>query len=274
MKKKNSEEVKDKINWDLENNARVGIQERASFYTVAIDISLCEKKPSIATGTLIRIGGRSFIATCKHVVSENCKNEMLRFFFKPGKSLGTASKDEIKKLPLHKLKKLVSDKSCPTELSIINRFYSNKDDLVLLEIDAMSEEAKKYEFYDLSDRGIINPDVDKPIYLIGFPSELARLVSKTGIGIFPYFIGTKLSDKNVELQDFDPVRHLLIEFSIDDDSVEPHGLSGCGVWTRLPSGDKNLWTPNIYLVGIQSGFFRNSQLLIATKADKILELIS
>jgi hypothetical protein len=262
-------------NWQLEKHAQIGIQERVSIYTVAIDVSLAAGRPKWGTGSLIEFNRRFFILTCKHVVLENYKDEGVRIIFNPDRGLQIAdNKNEIKQTPVYKLNEKVTGKSFPEEITIINRFYSeNADDLVFLEFNPLSKQVKENEFYDLSKLGIIEPEVDKPMYLSGFSAELARRVARYGFGVFPYFLASQISTKEIDSDDFNPQKSFLIEFERTEDAVDPHGLSGCGVWTRLPSGKDNFWTPNIFLVGVQTGYYEGSQLLVATKANRILGLI-
>jgi len=68
--------------------------------------------------------------------------------------------------------------------------------------------------------------------------------------------------------------HFLIRYP-QKDYIEPHGLSGCGVWTRFAYGDgRPIWTPNIQLLGIQSSFFRKSKTLKAIGVKSIVDILS
>ena len=262
------------INWPLEKHAQIGIKEGVASYTVAIDTSLAAKHSAWGSGSLIKIGKRFFILTCKHVVKESYSNDKLSFFFKPDKEWQDASINEIKKSSLPELTRKTKGKSFPEEFTIINRFYSDDtDDLVLLELSQSSPQVKKYAFYDLSTRKIVNPEINMSVYLCGFSVELTKLDKRHGFCLFPYFLGSHISDKKIDSSGFNPSRHFLIDFEKTEDSVDPHGLSGCGVWTRLPSGEGNLWTPNLYLVGVETCVYEKSQLLGATKVDRISKLI-
>jgi len=261
------------VDWSLELNARKGIEERVSQYTVAIDISIAAREPVHGTGFLVKSNKRNFIVTASHLIKPEYENENIGFLFKPDKELMDASKRQIKKIPLAKIPFL--SKSYTKSLSIINRYYSEEedDDIILLEIDPSSKESEKYEFYDLSLKGVMNPKYKKALYFIGFSIELTRQISRNGYGVFPYFLGSTLSRKRINCEDYNSKKHFLIEYEYDDNSVDPHGFSGGGVWTRLPSGKEKLWTPNIYLVGIQTGVLERSHLLKATKAERLEKVI-
>ena len=74
--------------YELENQASIAVQEAIAWHTLAIDVSLANKdnpdksKPDWGTGSLIRIQGRQFVVTCKHVVRPEYKNEDLRFLYR------------------------------------------------------------------------------------------------------------------------------------------------------------------------------------------------
>lgn len=262
----------------LEEFAIKGIGEAIARYTVAIDLSLAVKRPLIGTGSLVKIKGRSFILTCKHLVEENYKNEDLRFFFKSDEELKDSEIREIKKSPLFEIIKL-TNKTYPQELSIINRFYSTdqSDDLVLLELEPSSKELKEYSFFEISAESIKIPKINMPIYLFGLSRELVRKVAKNGFGVFPYFLMSKIINKDTtDYTGFDSNKHFLIDYGIDEFYVDPHGLSGSGVWTRLQSGENKLWTPNLRLVGVETGVYeinKPSQPLKATKIERLFKII-
>jgi len=262
------------IDRDLRLQAEKGIAERVAFHTVVVDVSLSDKRFSWGTGSLIVVGSRFFILSAKHVIDDRyCKNNNIRILFRPEKALEHATKKEIKNISLHRLFYSVS-KSYSQEVSIVNRFYSDdSDDLVLLELDPSCGNIKAQEFYDISRRGIRAPDFDEPLFLMGFSEELRKPVTKYESGVFPYMLGSKLSAASKDYIDFEPQRHFLIDYKRVEGSVDPRGFSGCGVWTRLPSGKGKVWSPNIYLVGIQTGILEESQLLKATKASRVLELM-
>jgi hypothetical protein len=59
------------------------------------------------------------------------------------------------------------------------------------------------------------------------------------------------------------------------DAPEPHGMSGGGTW-RQPRHDQTvLWTPDtLWLVGINTAWFRKSKVLYCTKVDQWLQLVA
>ena len=258
----------------LLEHARLGILEAVARYTILIDVSYASSKsPSWGTGTLFKIKDKLFIGTCKHVVEPDYRTEDIRVIYKSDAPMKWTKKDEIKKYPLNVVLKKVTITTAQ-KISIINRFYSDDlDDLALLELDPSLENVKGFQFFTLTDASIKSADINMQVYLMGFSIELARQVTREGYGTFPYFEESEIVDVSDNLQDFDSQRHFLTDFETTEDSVDPHGLSGCAVWTRLPSGKNNLWTPNLRLVGVQHGYYNKNRVLVASQAERLLKLI-
>jgi len=54
--------------------------------------------------------------------------------------------------------------------------------------------------------------------------------------------------------------------------IEPQGLSGCGLWYYIP-GDENVEKPRYALFGIQTSYFRHSQVLVGTVLEPLIQEI-
>lgn len=258
--------------WTLREHARTAIEEAVAWYTVAIDVSLAsENGPNWGTGSLIQLEKRLFILTCRHVVEPQYEEKGLRFLYRNDNSLRFVEKDDIKKWPIHKI-----DKAYPQTVPIINRFYSDEiDDLVLLEIDSSSPEIKDWKFHQVAHPDLKTPMANTQVFLMGFSIELARTVTKHGDkGLFLYFDATKIIEKDVYSKQFDTQKHFLIDFTINEDSVDPHGLSGCGVWSCVQLEKDKLWTANLYLCGVESAYFEKSRVLMVTKVERLLQMIN
>jgi len=226
---------------------------------------------------LVRIKRKSFIVTCKHVVKPEYRNEDLRFLYRSEKAFQWVDKEVIKKIRIHKIYEGVY-KTFPQKIPIVNRVYSDdEDDLVLLEVDISSHEATQYNVFDMN-LDALTPEANTPVYFMGFSRELTRRASIYGdIGVFPFFGISPIIDKKVDSDDFSLERHFFIDFrtfDIDEYNIDPYGLSGCGVWSRTPSGPDKLWTPSIYLVGVQQGYFRRSEVLKATRIERLIQLVA
>ena len=262
------------IDWDMEGAARSGVTDAVSWHTIAIDSTEASDIPlNTGTGSLIKVHDRLFILTCAHVVESGYELEKIKFLYRSEQELQTQSKEDILRIPINVLPKTFMSTS-PMELPIINRFYASEDcDFVLLELDATNPLLKKYYFFNFNITIDLAPRKDCQIYLMGFSIELHREVKGDAVVVFPYFTDSIIVDRNINIANYDPDKHFLIDYEVDDDRVEPKGLSGCGVWSRLPSGNNRLWTSNLRLVGIQTGIYRKYNVLKATKVEKIIEVL-
>jgi len=262
---------------DLEQQARNAVAEAIGYHTVAIDFSRAakEKDKGWGTGSFVRIGGKYFIVTCKHVVKPEYKSEDLRYLYKGGESFRWVDKEVITKGSLSQIERII-DKKFPSEIPILNRIYSDDlDDFVLLEIGPCAGEIGSNKFLEIKSNDVRGPEANTLVYFMGFSTELTRVVTKKGeLGLFIFYGVSSIIDKEINASDFDPKRHFLIDFGPTEtgDTIDPHGLSGCGVWARSPSGKDRLWTPNIYLIGIQHGYFRRSRVLKATNINQLIRL--
>jgi hypothetical protein len=260
---------------DLEEYAAKGVQERVAWHTVAVDVSLASRdQPKWGTGSLVEIEGKLFLVSCKHLIRPEYRNEDLRVLYRSEVGFKWVDKEVIQKIDIPTVGGKVN-KTFPREIPIKNRFYSDdKDDLVILEVDSGLKEEDNVQFFEFKHMDVKTPPVNTPVYLMGFSSELARTVTRYGnIGVFPFFGIHSIVDKQIESYEFDCERHFLIDFDATRYDINPFGLSGCGIWTRTPSGPNKLWTPNIYLVGIQHGVFPKSQVLVATRIERLTELV-
>lgn len=209
------------------------------------------------------------------MVERKHESEDLRILCRDDMPIKKMEKEFIKEASLEELDR-ESKKAYPQKISIENRFYSEPlDDLVLMELEPLSTNIKESYFFPIKDRHIKNPKVGTEVYLMGFSKELTRQVSRKGdLAVFPYAENSIIVDADVNSIKLDSQRHFLTDYSPNDSSVDPHGLSGCGVWARLPSGEKNLWTTNLYLIGVQHGYHEKAGVLVATRIEKLLALIN
>jgi hypothetical protein len=125
------------------------------------------------------------------------------------------------------------------------------------------------------------------VCLAGFPSRMQIVESGSPSVIHPsgfvYF--SELTCR--ETSSLNHVNHatdILIEYdqqntlSIEDDTklseIEPHGMSGCGVFHVPRPTDGSLWNPNsIQLIGIYTDFYRWQKLLIAKRIEYIFDCL-
>ena len=260
----------------LQENYKKAIEEAVSWPTVVVDVSdTAPNPPAWGSGTLLESGGKRFVLTCKHVVKPEYDPTKITILPRASDgSLEFTTKDALRTTPLHKIK----NKSGPRPLPVKNRIYSDDaDDLVLLELESNALSIRDLKFYSLKGDES-SPAVGTQVYLTGFSQELARVVSqkKKQVGIFSYFDATIVVERRLTIP-FDAKRHYLIDFEVNEFSVDPLGLSGCGVWYRLPSGQGKLWSANLRLGGVEHAaitpYNEKEKLLKVARIEIIKELL-
>lgn len=262
----------------VEDNAFNAICQCMYRHTVVIDISIASSKcPDYGTGVLIENNSRKFVLTCEHVVKKEYDINDLRFIPKGNLPLKLLDKEEIKNKPIYQLGKNAHVRPLPA----INKFYSLKhtDDLVLIEMDMSSDDTAKCNFISILTENMPLPTTGRECFLLGYSQELLRRnTQQKSIAYSPYALGAIIIQRNVSISDFIPQDHFLIEFPSDERSVDPHGLSGAGVWAILNSPGDSIWSPNICLLGVQTsvlqtGVHKQNSCLIATKIERVLEIL-
>lgn len=252
-------------------HAMRAIEERVAWFTVVVDASVRDLK--WGSGTLFGFKGRRFILTCEHVL-EGYKEKYIHILYRSNKPLEYCeNKEWTKRIPDWTL-----EKAYPIKLAISAiHFGDEEDDLALIEIDKDDRRADDLEFYELPQDLPARPTLKRQVFLTGFSREFARVQTKgkvTIAGVFPYFhasiIVRKVRPKKLV---YNPEKHFLIDYELDRDSVDPHGLSGSGVWSRDPSGPGNLWHPNIFLMGVQQAVSWPSQVLKITKLKRVYRIL-
>jgi hypothetical protein len=212
---------------------------------------------TIGTAIAIRLGKRFFFATARHVIENS---------------------HDIEVLPHGKIANTVSD--------FAGRHYDEQLDIGLLELTP--DKAHRFEFANDAQLFItIDTNIDLRRLVIGYPSQFvrpieARLTDECSLRILP---PVALIYRSVELPLLEwpdsssleePLvagRDLLVAFEpeervvlrppgvslpdaspVDCGKVDPHGLSGGGIWLAQEEDHNGLWIPGIRLIGIQTGW--------------------
>lgn len=128
------------------------------------------------------------------------------------------------------------------------------------------------------------------VCLPGFPDQIQRGGIEGGAPatLHPhglcYFSEIAGRDREISQNAINPETDILIEYdksnayAITDDSklpeIEPHGMSGCGVFVIPRPVGGELWNPgNIKLAGIQSSYSRPDKLLVAKRLEYIFNAL-
>ena len=260
---------------EIEKQRRIAIPKAVSGYTVLVDVSLASSASlDWGTGSIFKFNERLFLLTCKHVVKEDYLLDQIRYFPDDGMEQNwTDSKDDIKNMPMARYTSL--PRTSAMILPVIHRSYSDdEDDLVLLELDQTSDLFNEYNFYEMELSVGISPEIDAEACLLGFSRELVRTPTSDSRGCyFPFFLASTITEKDINAFDYDKERHFLIEYENNENSIDIHGLSGCGIWTHIAPKSNEVWTSNLRLVGVQTGIYKKSEVLKATRIEKVIELL-
>jgi hypothetical protein len=56
-------------------------------------------------------------------------------------------------------------------------------------------------------------------------------------------------------------------------SVDPHGLSGCGLWVAENNLAGEVWTPAVSLIGLVTDWFAQDQLLVGYRIEELIKFL-
>ena len=115
--------------------------------------------------------------------------------------------------------------------------------------------------------------------IFGFPGELAqtvenRITGRIGAMGFPFLSQEKIKQNPDSIKDYDPNVHFLTSFTNDEYACNPHGMSGCGVWSIPRTESKTMWSTNkCHLLGLQTAFHKSFELLVMVRIEKVIDFI-
>lgn len=180
--------------------------------------------------------------------------------------------------------------SSPT---ILEKWINKELDIGFIELKPFDVNVLKYKYsepYFIAKENKNKIETNKrTIAICGYPVE--KRVQKENItGFIPVFLACKLiHPKNwpQSLQDNrkSPDNHIAIPYGpklggtfwdIKGNplkQIDPRGFSGCGIWYYSPNSEQ-LENPSYALLGIQTSYFRQSQILIGTYLKTLMDVIS
>jgi hypothetical protein len=116
---------------------------------------------------------------------------------------------------------------------------------------------------------------------MGFAGEIAKpfrdkRAHKAGYVLFLHTDETEVMEfsSNLDsLTNFYPEHHFLMKYYDDSQSVNPEGMSGCGVWICDKEIPGSIWRVKLRLVGVQSALYPLAKLLKAERVESIFKLL-
>lgn len=245
--------------------AEKALWERLAYYSIAVI------GKEHGTGVPIIYKGKYFIITCEHVIKNIAKNE-LRFILRTEKAL--VHKEKNKLAEGMKDKDFRYNEMMELPIKAIHSGFSVCIDLAAIELNDTIKK-NKLEFLNLCNENVKAPEINLSVCLMGFAGELAKpfedkKAHKKGFVLFLLEETTEIIGGNVSLENFYPEHHFFMKYYGD---YFPEGMSGCGVWTFEKKISSPIWHVAPKLVGIQSGYYRQSKLLKGEKIDNLFKLL-
>lgn len=248
-----------------------GLQE----YIISCSVIIGSKTPGFkkATGVAIEYNGEHFIVTAAHVLKAEPQNENLLIIGRVDSPL-----QMVKKRDIHGQTKY----STPTPITVIDRLPGNdEEDIAALKLKSPTKELPHTVFHRLSDQGQAELSNGKLVVITGFPTQLERpgqhvLTGQRGVVMSSYHAWQKIMPISTAPKKLDPGVHFITDFIYDQDGCsDPLGMSGGGAWSIPKIHDGQLWYPSqTQLAGIQIGFYREKDLLVLTRIERVLDLLS
>jgi hypothetical protein len=234
-----------------------------------------EEQPG--SGFLISWGKHSCVLTAKHVVEGADKSD-IRFF------LRAPTPDYMSREERLKCDHIEVDAGKRAEIYKIDR--CEWEDIAVLTIDPSA--MANAEFFDFNS-GWNDPTNGDPIYGLGFPTdnhvpvhiERTKEVEHHLLGLIPTIFSSMVIPKPNSLLEsltaelpYDPDRHFLISWDVDDEKLGMKGFSGAATWTDRPVKDKELWSPKLFLTGMVTHYYARikvGRMIKASVLKKFLE---
>lgn len=263
---------------DIDNEGCNALQEYLASCTVIITSEAGGFEHG--TGVAVRYDNQDYILTADHVLTGEPDDDKIMIVGRPAAPIQEVKKDHLHGAVFGASQKPVTF-SAATHITITQRLAGKVgEDIAALKL----QDAKTYLphtiFHDLSDQGETHIDVGAIVHLFGFPGELAqqvkhRVTKQSGAAAFPYFAQQKIGQLCAAPDKLDSSLHFVTDFTYDDTTCDPKGMSGCGVWS-IPQIEKGkLWLPSkSQLLGIQSGVYRKAGLVVVVRIERVLDLLS
>lgn len=237
-------------------------------------VDMTDSKRPVSTGTLLNIGHRVFVITCRHSIPTK-PNGKVAFVEKVNPNAGD-----------------------PLYLSIISymKDYDEGPDVGFLELE-FNQGLTQLGAYPIGiDRvaDLGTGKVDRGARVFGYPAEWHTTDPQLQLNLLTLLsLGSWVIDPEVwntislETRNPDPGKDIILHFDQTDQYLswgafsadqapKPYGMSGGGCWqSTFPVDTNELWSPeDFYLFGIQASWPREGRYLKATQVIHWLRLIA
>jgi len=141
-------------------------------------------------------------------------------------------------------------------------------DLAAFIVPEQMEEQGRRHFYNLDDGHNTFNLARKQIGFLGYPSAARQQVGSNFMAT-PYGSFGDLVDA---AQGVDSDSQVAVSYPASN-SVNAHGLSGCGLWMPEEAPEAKLWTPGVILVGLVTDLDPKSQILIGYRVEELVDFL-
>ncbi len=262
---------------DIENEGFKALQEYIASCTVVIMSKNVKVKHG--SGVPVKYDNQDYILTATHVLKEEQDNDNILVIGRSGKPLIDVPKDRLTDAIFNGSYGR-PEFTTPAQISITGRIYGKSDeDIAALKVQNATERLPNTIFHNLTDQGETEIKIGEIVNIFGFPGELgqpvkSRVTGQCGWAVFPHLERREIRPNSDTPHDLDPRVYLITDFTFDRKTCDPRGMSGCGIWSIPKLREGRFWSPNeSQLLGIQSAFNRERQLLAAVRIERILGLL-
>jgi hypothetical protein len=154
------------------------------------------------------------------------------------------------------------------ELEKPEMICADNDDLAAFVLEGQVQETGQNHFYRL-DENHATPVAAEQVGVLGYPGE-TRLPVGANYMATPYLAFGELGQAPSELFD-DKESRVSISYPTTL-TVDPHGLSGSGLWIPTDMGGV-VWNPGIALIGLVTNHVSGHQILVGYKVEKLIEFL-
>lgn len=210
----------------------------------------------IGTGVGIVWHGNFLIATAKHVIEDTPPQRL--YYLLPQRTLqipeSSASADwsQVRYGPRH-----VLDEA---------RIHYAAADLAVIALPSQPKSTAEDHFYNIGEDER-TPPVDTHLGYFGYPAAAAYPIGENFAARPSHGFG-RIRRATCR---YDPDKEIAVEY-VPGDDLDPHGFSGSGVWYSRSSG--KVWSPQVSLAGVVTGYYRKSQILICQRVETLVQFLS
>jgi hypothetical protein len=211
----------------------------------------------IGTGIGVRWDGAFLILTAAHTMQATPDERL--FFLLPAESVvheGSSVSSETPQATLNTRAQLQRQET---------RMDDNRD-LAAFVLPEQAEERTRRHFYVLN-RSHTCPQFANQVGVLGYPGTVSLPVG-------PNFVANPYSTFGEIVgvpEGCNPDCEIAVSYPVLS-SVDPHGLSGAGMWLPQSSAGP-LWTPEISLVGLVTRFDPERQVLLGLRVEEIIRFL-